>query len=141
MIKPNATKEVKLPAGQTKFSVPLPEELAKRNVLVEVVAAGKTRSLPYYANAMDVKVTDSYGQLKVTNATSGKALAKVYVKAYLRTADGQVKFHKDGYTDLRGRFDYSSVSTPEKSPPEKYSLLILSDEYGAVIREVSPPQQ
>jgi hypothetical protein len=42
---------------------------------------------------------------------------------------------------LRGRFDYASVSTPEKSPPEKYSLLILSDEFGAVIREVNPPQQ
>ncbi len=115
LIKPNLTKEIKLPAGQAKFSVPLPEDLLKKNVLVEIVAAGKTHSLPYYANAMDVKVTDAYGQLKVTNSTTGKALAKVYVKAYVRTQDGQVKFHKDGYTDLRGRFDYASVSTPERS--------------------------
>jgi len=42
----------------------------------------------------------------VTDAASGKALAKVYVKSYVRTADGEVKFYKDGYTDLRGRFDY-----------------------------------
>ncbi len=140
MIKPNATKEIKLPAGQAKFAVLLPEDLAKQNVFVEVVAAGKRVAHPYYANAMDVKISDAYGQLKVTG-TTGTVLPKVYVKAHIRTADGQVKFHKDGYTDLRGRFDYASVSTPEKSPPVKYALLILSDEFGAVIREVNPPQQ
>src|SRR5262249_50971042 len=73
MIKPNATKTVKLPAGG-KFSEPLPAEPLKKNVLVEVVAASKTRAVPYYANAMDVKVTDAYGQLKVTNSASGAAL-------------------------------------------------------------------
>jgi hypothetical protein len=35
-------------------------------------------------------------------------LPKVYVKVYSRLADGSVKFHKDGCTDHRGRFDYSS---------------------------------
>ncbi|CAN5442527.1 hypothetical protein BH11PLA2_BH11PLA2_15090 [soil metagenome] len=141
MIKPNATKVVKLDAAKKAEAFALPEEFVKRNVLVEVVAAGKSRSHPYYANAMDVKVTEGFGQVKVTNLADGKALGKVYVKAYIRTADGQVKFHKDGYTDLRGRFDYASVSTPEKSPPVRYSVLILSDEFGAVIREAAPPQQ
>ncbi|MEY4394842.1 MAG: hypothetical protein RL595_2091, partial [Planctomycetota bacterium] len=45
------------------------------------------------------------------------------------------------YTDLRGRFDYASVSTPEKTALEKFSILVLSDENGAVIREVNVPQQ
>ena len=44
----------------------LPAEFATRNVFVEVVAAGKRQALPYYANAMDVKITDAYGQVKVT---------------------------------------------------------------------------
>jgi hypothetical protein len=59
----------------------------------------------------------------------------------VRLADGQVKFWKDGYTDLRGRFDYVSVSTPERVPPERFSILVLSEFHGAQIREVSPPQQ
>ena len=38
--------------------------LADRSVsVVEVSAAGKTRSVPYFANAMDVKLTESYGQV------------------------------------------------------------------------------
>jgi hypothetical protein len=110
-------------------------------VLVEISAGGKTRSAPYYASAMEVKVTENYGQLRVTDTQTGKALPKVYVKAYARLADGTVKFYKDGYTDLRGRFDYASVSTPEKTPVERIAVLVLSDEHGALIREAAPPQR
>ncbi|MFO0848489.1 MAG: hypothetical protein U0871_08030 [Gemmataceae bacterium] len=140
-IRPNRTQEVKLPAGQTKVSIPLPEELVRRNVMVEITAAGKTRAVAYYATAMDVKLTESYGQVKATDAATGRPLAKVYVKTYVRGADGRVKFHKDGYTDHRGRFDYASVSTPERVPPQRYAVLVLSDTHGATIREAAPPQQ
>jgi hypothetical protein len=140
--KPHATDIVKLPAGQSKRSVALPDELAKRNVLVEVTAAGKTRTVPYFASAMDVKMTESYGQLKVTDpAAASRPLAKVYVKVYARLADGSVKFHKDGYTDIRGRFDYTSVNTPERQAIERFAMLVLSEDRGAVIREATPPQQ
>ena len=77
----------------------------------------------------------------MTDAAGGKPLPKVYVKVYAQLADGRVKFHKDGYTDLRGRFDYASVSTPERSPVERFAVLVLSDDRGATIREAAPPQQ
>ncbi len=137
----NFTQEVKFPADQSKLSLKLPDNLAKRNLLVEVSAAGKTRALPYYANAMELKLNENYGQLRLVDSASGKALPKVYVKAYARLADGTVKFYKDGYTDLRGRFDYASVSTPERAPVTRFSILVLSDEHGALIRETAPPQQ
>ncbi|MFO0808573.1 MAG: hypothetical protein U0746_08120 [Gemmataceae bacterium] len=140
-IKPNLSREVPLPAGEKALAVPLPEEFANRNVLVEVTAAGKSRALPYYANAMDVKLTEGYGQVRVTDAGGAKPLAKVYVKTYVKLADGTVKFHKDGYTDHRGRFDYATVSTPERVPPQRFAVLVLSDERGATIREAAPPQQ
>ena len=70
-----------------------------------------------------------------------KPLSKVYVKVYAKLADGTVKFHKDGYTDIRGRFDYASVSTPERQPIERFAILVLSDEKGATIREAAPPQR
>src|SRR5439155_1519691 len=140
-IRPNATRVVKLPANQAKLAVPLPEDLLKRNVLVEVSAAGKTRAKPYYATAMAVQTTENYGHLRVADAASGKPLPKAYVKVYARLADGSVKFHKDGYTDLRGRFDYATVSTPERQAVERFAVLVLSDERGAVIREAQPPQQ
>jgi hypothetical protein len=139
-IKPNRTQAVKLPAGQSKMAIPLPDDLAKRNVFVEVTAAGKSRALPYYATAMDVAVVENFGQVKVTDP-AGKPLSKVYVKCYVRSADGQVKFHRDGYTDVRGRFDYATVSTPERSPPVRFAVLVLSDDRGAAIKDAAPPQR
>ena len=139
--KPNSSQEVKLVAGQQKVSVPLPENLQKRNVLVEVTGAGKTRSVPYFAAAMTVQMVENYGQVKVIDPIGSKPLSKVYVKVYAKLADGSVKFHKDGYTDLRGRFDYVSVNTPERQAIARFSVLVLSDERGAVIREAGPPQQ
>ncbi|MSR32282.1 MAG: hypothetical protein EXR99_12325 [Gemmataceae bacterium] len=140
-IRPNLTRSVTLPKGMTKTSLPLPEELARKNLLVEITAGGITRSAPWYANAMTVQFIENYGQIKVTESADGKPLSKVYVKVYARNANGEVKFHRDGYTDLRGKFDYATVSTPERTPIQKFSVLVLSDERGALIREVNPPQQ
>ncbi len=50
---------------------------------------------------------------------------------------GDVRFYKDGYTDLRGRFDYVSSNTTELDDAEKFAILILEEEYGAVIRGFS----
>ena len=86
-------------------------------------------------------MTENFGQLRVTDAASGKPLAKVYVKTYAKLADGTIKFHKDGYTDLRGRFDYASVSTPEKVGIQRFAVLVLSEDRGATIREAAPPLQ
>ena len=123
------------------MTVPVPDELLTKNTLVEVSAAGKTRVAPYFASEMDVKVTENYGQLRVTDAAGGKPLSKVYVKVYARLADGSVKFHQDGSTDVRGRFDDASVNTPERQAVERFAVLVLSDDRGAVIREAAPPQQ
>ncbi len=141
MIRPNQTKEYKLPNFQTKLEIPMPEDLADRNVLVEITANGKTRSVPVLANAMHATLNENYGQLQITDAANDKPLAKVYVKTYVRLADGTVKFHKDGYTDHRGKFDYASVSTPDRSPIANFGILVLSETQGALIREVAPPQQ
>ena len=55
--------------------------------------------------------------------------------------NGQVKFYKDGYTDLRGCFDYASLSTNELDFVDRFSILILSEEHGAVVREANPPKR
>ena len=139
--KPAFSQVVKMPAGKDKVSIPLPDDLQKRNMLVEVTGAGKTRVATYFATDMDVKFTENFGQVRATDAVDGKPLSKVYVKVYARLADGSVKFHKDGYTDLRGRFDYASVNTPERQAIQKFSVLVLSETKGAVIREAATPQQ
>lgn len=48
-----------------------------------------------------------------------------------------MKFYKDGYTDLRGRFDYFSVNAPERQAIERFAILMLSENRGAVVRYVA----
>ena len=139
--RPAQSRTYRLPAGKPEVVIPLPDDLARRNVLVEVTAAGKTRSVPVFATEMDVKFAENFGRVSATNVADGKPLSKVYVKVYARLADGSVKFHKDGYTDVRGRFDYASVNGPERQAIQRFSVLVLSDEKGAVIREAAPPPQ
>lgn len=141
LIVPNHSATISLDQVKGKLTLDIPAQLAKKNLLVEISSQGKSKSLPYYSNAMDVQWMENYGQLKVTSKATGKPLAKSYIKVYSRDQNGAVKFHKDGYSDLRGRFDYASVSTPEKVPLEKFSVLVLSEENGAIIRETKPPQQ
>ena len=56
-----------------------------------------------------------------------------------RFRDGAIAFYKDGYTDLRGRFDYASLSTDDLDRVERFAVLVMSDDNGAVVRETPPP--
>ncbi len=140
-IRPNLTVNLDLTPDKPMLEFDLPEDLRNSNVLVEIMGAGITRAQAYYANSLDVQVVENYGQVRVTHQTSGQPVSKVYVKVYGQMNDGSVRFFKDGYTDLRGRFDYTSLNTNELDSVTKLALLILSEEYGAVVREADPPKR
>lgn len=140
-IRPNRTDAIKFPAGGKSTSFDLPKEFQNANVMVEIVATGARKALPHFANSLAVQVIENYGQVKVANLKTGAPLPKVYVKVYARMKDGATQFYKDGYTDLRGRFDYTSLNTSDLENVEKFSLLILSETDGAVIREATTPKQ
>lgn len=146
-IEPNLAKRVALPQAQkakgkgpSTATIDLPAELANSNVIVEVVGAGKTRTQAYYSNSLTVQVMESYGQLRVMDK-KGKALARTYVKVYARMKNGKVEFYKDGYTDLRGRFDYSSLNTNQLAGVDKFAVLVLSESSGSTVKEAAPPKQ
>ncbi|HRF00117.1 MAG TPA: hypothetical protein PLI18_06345 [Pirellulaceae bacterium] len=140
-IRPNETLEVTLPAGETNRTIELPESLRTANVLVEVTGGSESRAQAYYAHALDVQLQDEFGQLQVRLATDRKPLSRTYVKVYARMNDGSIRFYKDGYTDLRGRFDYASLSTDALDSVERFSILVLHDEHGALVRETAPPKR
>ena len=140
-IRPNETRVVKLPAGKGSHSFALPGRFHNSNVLVEIEAAGVRKSKGYFSNSLSVQVAENYGQLRVAHGKTGKPLPKVYVKVYARTNGRGAAFYKDGYTDLRGRFDYTSLSTDELDRVAKFSILVLSDEFGGVVREAGAPKR
>src|SRR5262249_25310595 len=119
----------------------LPAPLHNKNVLVEITGGGQTKTQAYYSHSLKLNLVENYGQLRVAHAQSGKPIAKAYVKVYAKMHDGSVRFYKDGYTDLRGRFDYSSLNTNELEIVSKFSLLVMSDDNGAVVREANPPKR
>ena len=55
--------------------------------------------------------------------------------------NGKPTFYKDGYTDLRGKFDYASLSTDDLGAVTRFAILILSDQHGAVVKEAKPPRR
>ncbi len=140
MITPNKTERVVLPADKEAHTLPLPKEFFSSNVLVEITSAGKTSAHAYYANELNVVLSEAQGRLQVLHAGDNRPLAKTYVKVFAEI-NGQPKFYKDGYTDLRGKFDYLSLSTQEMDNATKFGILIISEQHGAAVKEVKPPQQ
>ncbi len=167
IIKPTRTDRQTLPADRSELSVALPDVFAKANVLVEILGAGQRKAQPYHANTLKLVLAENYGRLDLRDAIADRAVARAYVKVYARLKSGEVRFFKDGYTDLRGRFDYASLNSSAQPLPlpaarggagpsgldypmlapgelnqvDRLSLLVLSEGHGAAVREVTPPSR
>ena len=139
-IKPNRSDTIQLD-GDEAIEIKVPEQLREQNLMIEVTAAGISRLTPYYPNGLQVDLMENYGQLRVADKKKGNPLAQVYIKVYSRTGSEEVTFYKDGYTDLRGRFDYASLNTDEIDSVSRFAILVLSDSNGAMVREVRPPRR
>jgi hypothetical protein len=139
MIRPNKSTTIELPAGENHVFA-LPAEYQSANVLVEVTGGGLTKAEAAYANELDVQVSEGFGRLQVMHAGDKKPLSKVYVKVFA-DVNGTPTFYKDGYTDLRGKFDYASLSTSDLDGTTRFSVLIMSDQHGATVKEVQPPKR
>ena len=141
LIRPNHREMVALAADQHRTEIDLPATLHNANLMIEVRGGGQIKSRAYYAHSLIVELQENYGQLRVLSESSGQPLAKVYVKVFARKQTGRVEFYKDGYTDLRGRFDYVSLSNQSLDQIDRFAILILSDDQGAVIREAAVPKE
>jgi len=101
---------IDLEAGDKTHQFELPAAFRKKNVLVPVTGAGIQTSAVPYANQLEVEIAANYGRLQMRHSETDKPLVKAYVKVYARTPNGP-NFYKEGSTDLRGKFDYTSPNT------------------------------
>jgi len=140
-IVPNMSETLRpASAASATQQVALPREFQNKNVLVEIVAAGQRKAQAVYANELKVSLSENFGQVQVRHARDDRPLPRAYIKVYAEV-NGRAVFYKDGYTDLRGKFDYASLSTDDLNGATRFALLILSDEHGAVVKEARPPRQ
>ncbi|MEA3208203.1 MAG: hypothetical protein QOE70_1260 [Chthoniobacter sp.] len=169
IIKPTQSAQQALPEGKDALDIPLPAAFAKANVLVEILGAGQRKAQAYHANTLKLALAENYGRFELRDSVAGQPVSKAYVKVYARLKNGTVRFFKDGYTDLRGKFDYASLNSSDRGGPprpmpqdarggasgldyqmlapqelnevDRLSILILSEAHGALVREVGPPTQ
>jgi len=139
IISPNYSEVMQLASQAEEIELVLPEKFRDRNLMIEVSAAGLTRTAAYYPHSLAVSMIETYGQVQVRHQQTARPVVKAYVKVYARQKDGQVVFYKDGYTDMRGRFDYASLSTSQLDNVEKFAVLIMSETAGSLIKEANPP--
>jgi hypothetical protein len=139
-IEANHVQDLALgPDGRT--TVPIPEAMLRADLVVEAVAPGLRAAVTRYAHDLAAQLAHRYGQIRVLRASTQAPLPATYVKVYARQRGGAVAFYKDGYTDLRGRFDYVTLSTDDLDRVERFAILVVSDDAGATVLEVSPPQR
>jgi hypothetical protein len=132
----------------------VPFTAGNKNMFIEVTSGTITRQHAYYANSLSVHLAESFGVVCVTSKKSKRPLSGVYAKVYCRLkGNNEVHFWKDGYTGLNGVFDYISVTQGNaltnngslkrlmSEDIDKLSVLILSDEEGAIVKEVYPPEE
>ncbi len=138
-VRPASSTPVDFEPGSTVTEVPIPEDFLPKHVVIEIEAAGISRSDIRYASTLVTQRIESYGQVLVTDQATQKPLPKVYVKVFARMQSGETLFYRDGYTDLRGRFDYASSSTLTIAEVDEFAILILSEDHGAEVMTASPP--
>ena len=138
-IKPLKVDSVDLSQDLTRKTVEVDKDYVSNNLIIEIQGDGKQIFLSYFSTDLHVIVNEEFGELKVTDP-EGNPLPKVYVKVYSKQFNREVKFFRDGYTDIRGRFEYSQCSSGKLGLIEKFSIFIMSDELGSLTKELKPPQ-
>ena len=120
--------------------VPLPDQLLHKNLVIEITGEDQQHFKTFYSSNLKVSILESFGELKVTSTENSKALPEIYVKVFAQYKDGSEKFYKDGYTDIRGLFEYAQTSGDKLAQVKKFAIYIESRDLGSQIREVDPPK-
>lgn len=138
-VKPYQVLEQATEAGKlTKIA--LPKDLQGKNVVMEINSDELQVFKTYYSSQLKVHVNEQFGELKVHLRSTMKPLSKIYVKVFCKDASGNELFYRDGFTDIRGKFEYANSSGRSTGSVKKFAILVSHDEYGQTIKEVDPPK-
>lgn len=79
--------------------------------------------------------------MRVFQKSTMQSLSKVYVKVFAQKSDGKSVFFKDGFTDIRGKFEYAKVSGSIVSTSktgssnfQKFAIFACDDKLGSIIK-------
>jgi len=131
------------------LSVLFPSLQRTASVLVEVSGGGLVSRQALFRAGLVVRLFEASGVLQVTERATGVPVVAAYVKAYSAPPElapaapvppGSAKFHKDGYTDRCGRFDYFTLTAGGFGTKYgRLAVLVVHPELGSTVSVVIPP--
>ena len=137
-VKPMETQEVEFNDKLKTHTFEILEKLQKENLVIEVSGKSKQSFLTYFSTTLKISINENFGELKVTDQDE-KPIPKVYVKTFSKEKDGKIKFFKDGYTDIRGKFEYAQINSKKLSTVDKFAIFAEKEDYGSTTREARVP--
>jgi len=103
--------------------------------IFEAIAEDRCLNGALYFNTFEVQLSET--QVRILRKRSRSPIVKAYVKVYAQTKNNpDGVFYKDGYTDLRGRFDYKTVPSGALENVSKFAILVKTISNGAAILHV-----
>lgn len=95
---------------------------------------------------MEININENKGMIKVS-AKDKSPISKVYVKVFAKLSNGKSEFFRDGYTDIRGSFNYCDVKNSRTDDISKFAIFISEEGLGnfkfikgCLIKECYPPK-
>ena len=86
------------------------DELKGKNLVIEINSNDIQKFLTFYSSKMLVQCNEEFGELRVCHIVTKKPLNKVYVKVFCKNNSDADVFFRDGFTDIRGKFEYANAS-------------------------------
>ena len=138
-VQPNFSHELKVENSTseaiTKFEIP--KEYTTKNIFIELSTGSIKQFETYFSANLNVIINENIGELKVLNSDL-KPVIKAYVKCFAKVG-GSNQFYKDGYTDLRGKFNYLALNTDQLKDASMFYIFVSDDDLGSMIKECRPP--
>lgn len=142
-VKPSTTFTLSLNDSNGQQTVPLEDifpDLTSSSSMVKVSGGGLEQALLHFGNSLRVRVMERLGVLEVASSEENVPMAGAYVKVFASRRDTHAtEFHKDGYTDRRGRFDYATISSHGVNLINSFAVLVSTDTHGLVTVCTNPP--
>jgi hypothetical protein len=122
-------------------TIEVPDSFKSKNFIAKISSGSHHCSVKISKHSLKILPVEAYGQLKVCSL-DGKALPKCYVKCLkMGHSSSQYTFYKDGYTDLRGNFDYVSLNSNSLASVKEFMILVVSEDHGCFTAKVLPPKK
>jgi len=146
-VTPNYSEIVNFKDNNTnnnEYEYNIPTNLLNQNLFIECISQQLNISKTYYdTSSVVVHLKENYGQLQVLKKNDKNEwipAKQAYIKVYCKTQNNNNEFYKDGYTDIRGLFDYVSISTDQLERTSKFSILISVDNC-CIVKEANVPKR